>query len=314
MDLTAPYSDQQSRANLIGIGWMVLTTLFFVGVNGIVRWIGADLPAAQSAFLRFGFGVLFLFAPLAAALRGGFPRATWRLFLLRGSVHVFAVTLWFYAMARITVAEVTAIGFLNPIIVTAGAALFLGERLGWRRTLAIAVALIGALIVLRPGMRELQTGHLAQLAAACCFGASYLVAKPLSRLAPPAAVVAMLSLIVTVGLAPVAALVWVPPSGAEYGALAAAAACGTAAHYCMTRAFAAAPMTVTQPVTFLQLIWASLLGFAVFHEPLDPWVLVGGAVMIGAISWMTWREAQLSSRRRILSSADRRDGPALPPG
>ena len=61
----------------------------------------------------------------------------------------------------------------------------------------------------------------------------------------------------------------------------------------MTRAFAVAPMTVTQPVTFLQLIWASLLGALVFAEPVDLWVLVGGAVMIGAISYITWREAHL---------------------
>ena len=181
MDATADFPPQQTRSNLVGIGWMLVTGLFFVAVNGTVRWIGDDLPAAQSAFLRFVFGLLFLAVPLARALRTGFPAPVWRRFVLRGAIHVCAVVLWFYAMARIPVAEVTAIGFINPIVVTAGAALFLGERLGWRRVLAIGVALGGALIVLRPGVRDLEPGHLAQLCAAVCFGSSYLIAKQLTR-------------------------------------------------------------------------------------------------------------------------------------
>lgn len=131
------------------------------------------------------------------------------------------------------------------------------------------------------------------------FGLSYLVAKRLSELVPATVVVAMMSLTVCIGLAPVAALVWVPPTPGQYAVLACTAFFATAGHYAMTRAFAAAPLTVTQPVTFLQLIWASLLGAVIFAEPVDLWVLVGGATMIGAISYITWREAKL--RRRTIT-------------
>lgn len=282
-----------TRQDLIGIGWMLSAGLCFVGVNGTVRWLGQALPAPEAAFLRFAFGLLFLLPVLLPALRRGFSAPVWRLIALRGGLHVVAVILWFYAMARITVAEVTAIGFLNPIVVTIGAALLMGERISWRRGLAIAVALLGALIVLRPGLRALQPGHLAQLGASVTFGVSYLVAKRLSGLVPPAVVVAMMSLAVTLGLAPIAALDWVAPSPLQCAVLAATALFATAGHYAMTRAFVAAPLTVTQPVVFLQLIWASLLGALVFAEPVDLWVLVGGAVMIGAISYITWREARL---------------------
>jgi drug/metabolite transporter (DMT)-like permease len=64
----------------------------------------------------------------------------------------------------------------------------------------------------------------------------------------------------------------------------------------MMRAFACAPMTVTQPVTFLQLVWATLLGWLMFGEAVDPWVLVGGGLIIGAISYMTWRESRIKRR------------------
>jgi drug/metabolite transporter (DMT)-like permease len=64
----------------------------------------------------------------------------------------------------------------------------------------------------------------------------------------------------------------------------------------MTRAFRAAPLSVTQPVTFLQLVWATLLGALVFGEAVDPFVVLGGAVIIGAISYITWREAVVQRR------------------
>lgn len=288
--------DLDTRRDIIGIGWMLLTGLCFVAVNGIVRGLEGAVPAPQAAFIRFIFGLAFLLPILLPALRRGIPAPVWRLLALRGFLHVIAVIAWFYAMSRITVAEVTAIGFLNPIVVTVGAALFLGEKLAARRMAAICVALLGALVVLRPGIRELDPGHLSQIGAALAFGTSYLLAKQLSGKLPAAVVVAMLSLTVSIGLAPLAFAVWVPPTLTQIGLLGLVAAFATLGHYTMTRAFSAAPLTVTQPVTFLQLVWASLLGVFIFHEPLDGWVMLGGGMMIGAISYITWREARNRTR------------------
>ncbi|WP_265500353.1 DMT family transporter [Paracoccus beibuensis] len=288
--------ESQTRRDLVGIGWMLATGFCFVAVNTVVRALDGAVPAGQAAFIRFLFGLAFLLPITWPALRHGFPLPVWRLFALRGALHVVAVVAWFYAMSRITIAEVTAIGFLNPIIVTIGAALFMGERLAARRIAAVCVALVGAFIVLRPGLRPLDPGHLSQVLAAVAFGASYLVAKRLSGQAPATVVVAMMSLMVSVGLAPLAWAQWVTPTTGQVAALALVAVFATAGHYTMTRAFAAAPLTVTQPVTFLQLVWASLVGVLVFHEPLDGWVMTGGALMIGAISYITWREARLRAR------------------
>lgn len=107
------------------------------------------------------------------------------------------------------------------------------------------------------------------------------------------ALVALLSLTVTIGLAPFAIAAWVQPMLAQLGQLAVVAAFATLGHYSMARAFAAAPLTVTLPVTFLQLVWATLLGVIAFGEPVDPFILIGGAMIIAAISYMTWREAQI---------------------
>ena len=281
---------------LHGVFWMVITGLLFVGVTALVKVLGTRIPTTEAAFLRYLIGLVFFLPMLRPLLRMRHDRRTWGLFGLRGLAHALGVACWFYAMARIPIADVTAMNYLAPVYVTLGAALFLGERLAARRLLAVAAALLGALIILRPGFREVGTGHLAMLFNAVLFGASYLMAKMLSARCSAGVVVAMLSVGVTIGLAPLAAINWVTPRWEELAILTCVAALATGGHYTMTLAFRAAPLTVTQPVTFLQLVWAVLLGVLVFGEPLDPWVVLGGTVIVAAISFISFREAQLKRR------------------
>ena len=279
-----------------GIFWMILTGLQFVGVTAFVKLTGTRIPAVEAAFLRYVLGLVFLLPMLATLARTRLSRDTWGLFVLRGAAHAMGVGLWFYAMARIPIADVVAMNYLNPIYVTLGAALFFGEKLALRRILAVVAALVGALIILRPGFREVGAGHLAMIFTAMAFGASYLLAKFLADRCSAGLVVAMLSITVTIALAPVALAVWVTPTPFELLMLAAVAAFATGGHFTMTLAFRAAPLTVTQPVTFLQLVWAVLVGMAFFGEPFDPFVILGGLVIVAAVTFITWREAVLKRR------------------
>ncbi|MEM7599574.1 MAG: DMT family transporter [Pseudomonadota bacterium] len=281
------------QSPLLGIFWMLITGLCFVAVTALVKLLGTRIPAPEAAFLRYALGLVFLLPFLGTLRQTKLDRATWQLFGWRGLAHTLAVTLWFYSMARIPIADVTAMNYLSPIYVTLGAALFLGERLAARRILAVLAALMGALIILRPGFRELDTGHFAMIFTAMLMGASYLMAKMLSERCSAAVVVALLSITCTIGLAPLAALNWVTPTLWELMILMAVATVATAGHYTMTLAFRAAPLTVTQPVTFLQLVWAVTLGIVVFGEPLDIWVILGGTIIVASISFISWREAVL---------------------
>lgn len=278
-----------------GVLWMLVSGLCFLAVNVLVKIFGQGLPAAESAFLRFAFGLVFLIPAIRPMLATRLTPAATRLVLGRGVVHTIGVIFWFYAMTQIPIAEVTAMNYLTPIYVTIGAALFLGEKLALRRVLAIVVAFIGVLIILRPGLREVSSGHLAMLGTTLTFGMSYLIAKRLSDTLSPAMIVAYLSLTVTIGLAPPALLNWVTPTGAQMLGLFAVAAFATAGHFAMTLAFRAAPMTVTQPVTFLQLVWATLFGILMFNEPADAWVLLGGGLIIASVGYITLREAMVKS-------------------
>ncbi|MCT4684391.1 MAG: DMT family transporter [Roseicyclus sp.] len=287
----APTADPAGRP-VAGVVWMIVTGLCFVAVTASVKMVGTGVPAPQSAFLRYALGLVFLIPMWPAVRAAALDARTWGLFGLRGVCHAVAVILWFYAMTRIPIADVTALNYLNPIYVMLLAVVLLKERLGPWRIGAVGVAFLGTLVIVRPGFREVDIGHLAMLFTAVFMAGSYFMAKVLSGRARPQVVVFMLSVVVPVILAPVAWAVWVPIGWSELGWLALTAGFATAGHYTMTLAFAAAPLTVTQPVTFLQLVWATLLGVVIFGEPADGFVMTGGAMIIAAITLVTWREAR----------------------
>ena len=285
-----------------GVGWMLLTTLFFVCVTGIVRHVGADVPAVEAAFIRYFFGVVLIAPLMLRMLRRPPSRTAMKLHLGRGLAHGMGVMLWFYAMARIPIAEVTALGYVAPIFVTVGAAMFLGERVQLRRVMAVLAGILGALVILRPGFQEISVGQLAQLGAAPCFAMSFLMAKRLTREEDPAVIVGLLSVFVTLALAPAAFANWSDPTWAEVGWLSLTAVFATAGHWTLTKAYACAPITVTQPVQFLQLVWATILGIVAFGEPVDPFVIAGGGIIVGAATYIAHRE-RVSARREITPAA-----------
>jgi len=285
---------QSQNRPAAGVMWMLVTGLMFVAVTAIVKYVGSELPAAESAFLRYLLGLVFLIPMIGPIRRAKLTPRALKLFGFRGAVHTLGVTLWFYAMTQISIAEVTAMNYLAPVYVTIGAAFFLGEKLAFRRIMAVVVALIGAMVILRPGFRELSPGHFAMLITAVMFAGSYLTAKVMADEVSPAVVVGMLSITVTIGLAPLAAMVWVTPTYEQLGWMFLLACFATAGHFTMTLAFQAAPVTVTQPVTFLQLFWAVLLGALVFGEGIDGWVIFGGVIILASVSFITWREAVLN--------------------
>lgn len=301
MEPTAPPSDKPDQRPVLGVFWMLVTGLCFVAVTASVKLVGSEVPPAQSAFVRYALGLVFLIPILPLVLRTHFSHRAMALFSVRGLVHSMGVVCWFYAMTQIPIAEVTALNYLNPVYVSILAVLVLGERMAFRRITAILLALVGALIILRPGFRELGPGHLAMLFTAAVFAASYLLTKILADQFPASVVVFMLSITVPLCLLPFAYTVWVPMGWREIGLLFLTAFFATAGHYTMTLAFSVAPLSVTQPVTFLQLVWATLLGAVFFAEPADIYVILGGLLIISAVSFITWREAVLRRQRQAMS-------------
>ena len=274
-----------NQPEIRGILWMVLTGLLFLGVTVLVKILGPRVPAPEAAFLRYLLGIVLLIPMLKTSLKDKLDSVLWVNFIARGIFHTMAVVLWFFAMTQIPIAEITAMNYLSPVYVALGAVIFLKEKMAIRRILAVIFALVGALVILRPGFREVSVGHLAMMGTALFFAGSYLFAKHLTNRVSAETVVIMLSLLVTIGLFPLAYIVWVPPRVDELIILFGVAVLATFGHYTMTKAFMAAPVTVTQPATFLQLIWAVSVGALFFNESVDPFVIFGGIIIVSSVSY-----------------------------
>jgi len=282
--------------SIIGIMWMVLTTILFVGVTATVRYLEGEVPAPQAAFLRYAIGTLLLTPSLITLIKIKPNKPLMNKFLLRGLVHSFGVTLWFYAMSVMPVAEVTAIGFLTYIFVSIGACIFLKEKLHKHRITAVIISFVGALIILRPGFKVIESGQLGMLMATVVFTASYLIAKIVSKERSSSEIVAMLSVFTTIFLIPSAIYSWEPISLEALLILAFTALIATIGHITMTQAIKAAPMVVTQPILFLQLVWASMVGLFLFDEQFDLYVIIGGTVIMICVCYVSYREHVLGKR------------------
>jgi len=297
MEPTASTPRTPKSRPVAGVLWMAVTGLCFVAVTASVKLVGDAVPPAQAAFLRYVLGAVFLIPMIPAMRATRLSRRALGLFGLRGVAHASGVVCWFYAMTQIPIAEVTAMNYLGPVYVSVLAVFILGERMALRRIAAVGVAFLGALVILRPGFRALDPGHLAMLFTAAAFASGYLIAKIMADEVPAAVVVFMLSVTVTICLAPLAIAQWVAVGWRELGLLFLTAVFATAGHYTMTLAFSSAPLTVTQPVAFLQLVWAALLGALAFGEPVDAFVVLGGATITAAVTFIAWREAVARAAR-----------------
>ena len=282
--------------SLVGILWMVITTILFVGVTASVRFLDGEVPAPQAAFLRYLIGTLLLTPALISLIKVKPNKPLMKKFILRGFVHSFGVTMWFYAMSVMPVAEVTAIGFLTYIFVSIGACLFLNEKLHKHRLTAIIISFIGALIILRPGFKEIGNGQIGMLIATIVFTLSYLIAKIVSKERSSSEIVAMLSIFTTIFLIPTAIHSWEPLSINSLVILTFTAVIATLGHITMTKAIKSAPMVVTQPILFLQLVWASMVGLFIFDENFDAFVILGGTIIMICVCYVSYREHKLGKK------------------
>ena len=284
-----PFSTR--HRNLRGITWLMLALPCFQSMNVMLRHVAADLPPVETMFFRNLFGFIIL---LPLLLRNPSVLRTRQLGMnaLRGLTHLGGMVAWVYALTLIPLATAAALVFSTPVFVAIGAVLFFGERPGGQRWVAIGLGFVGVLIIMQPGVEAISLGALVVLGASVFQGAAKMMVKLIVRTDSTMSAVFHLNLQMALfGLVPTI-IFWRTPTLAHLGWFALMAAVGTVAHYALTRAIEHADFTALQPFEFVQLAWAALLGYAFFAEIPANHVLLGGAVIIAATSWMVHHEAR----------------------
>ena len=284
---------------------MVVTTLLFAIVTGIVRYIGSDIPAPVAAFVRYIISTIFFIPLIVKMFILERNKSNKKIYWARGLAHGFGVILWFFAMARIPVSEVTAIGYITPIFVSIAAFIFLKETFSISIIGALAICMIGMIIIIRPTTSGIAVGQLSMVIATLFFAASYILAKKLSSTESTLEILVALNFIVTVTLAPFAIAFWVTPSIQEVLFLSIVALFATAGHFTMTMALKLAPITITQPISYIQIVWASCIGFIFFGETISFWFSVGATLIILSSLYVTYTSS--SKKNKDVSSLIAKD-------
>ena len=275
-----------------GLTWIVVAGLNFVGFVVLIKYVGSDLPPVQAAFIRYLFGLIVV---LPLIFRNGvhiFSTKHIHLHVLRGIIQAMAVMLWFYAVTKLPIAEVTALGFVSPIFVVFGAVFFLREQLTKPRIAAIVLGLVGIFVILRPGFGVINSGSIAMLIAAPLFAATKVLTKFLVKHDSGSTMVGYLSIFAALAMAMPAISGWTQPSGVNLLLLSGTALFATIAHLCMAKGLALVDLTVSQPIDFLQLVWTTLIGVMLFSEPSVIWVWVGGGIVVLSATYIARLEGK----------------------
>lgn len=276
-----------------GLLWAVLSGLLFVLLNTLMRGLALALNAFETQFLRYAFGLLVLTPFILRSGIAAYRPHNVKGQFLRGAVHTIGLGLWFIAIPHITLADTTALSFTTPIFIMIGAVLVFRERLRWERWLAAAIGFAGVLIVVAPKLSGGGGSYmLVMLSSAPIFAASFLMTKALTRHDRTGVIVVWQSISVAICSLPLALLHWQWPSGAQWTTFVLCGMLGSAGHYCLTRSFTIADISATQSVKFLELVWATALGWLVFADSPTRSTLIGGAVICVSTLWIARREGR----------------------
>jgi len=294
--------EYQKQAPLQGVLWMVLAAFFFAVSVGLGRYLSPTIHAFEQTFWRQVLGLLII---LPFVWRNGLIGLRTRQLkghLVRNLIGYAGISLSFYCVTLIPIAEAMALQFTLPLFTIVYAMLILGEKVGPHRWAATATGFLGALIILRPGMIPIAFGAVVALASAAALAMSDTLVRRLSRGDTTLQIVFYGYLMQTPFSLAGALPVWTTPTAAEWPWLIALGACSFIAQWGLSRAFVLAEASLVSPILFLRLPVVAAIGYVFFAQVPDVWTWIGAAVIFGSSYYAARREA-LHHRRAAAAPA-----------
>jgi drug/metabolite transporter (DMT)-like permease len=290
---------------MVGVLLALAAFAMFSFMDTGVKLLGGRWHVLQVACLNSLFALLAV--TVIGLARGGWHRLRprqWRLHLLRWSFSFGATLAIFWSYTRLPLADVYAILFAAPLLITALSVPVLGERVGWRRWAAVVAGFLGVLVILAPSGGMIAWPALVALAGAVGHACNMLIIRKLGHATAgePLEAVGVVGNVLTV-LACLLFLpaVWATPSPPDLLLSALAGAVSGAAFLLLAAAFRLAPAALVAPFQYSQMVYALLAGWLLFHDRPSPRMLIGAAIVIGSGLYVLHRET--AARRLAGASA-----------
>ncbi len=289
----------KQQNNALAAGMIVTAGVFIAASSLLAKGLGtgsfgAPLHALQISHGRFLFAWILILS-VAAVVRPALERPHLRLHLARTLCGWAGVTLMFASVAFIPLGDATAISFLNPVFAMMLAIPLLGEKVGPVRWAAAGLALLGALILLRPTPSSFQPAALLALGAALVMGLELIFIKQLSRREGPFQILIFNNTLGLVISSVAVYTVWQSPTALQWAVLAGVGCSMAAAQTCFVNGMARADASFVAPFSYATLLFAVLYD-ALFYGALpDAVSWIGAGIIIAGAVLLAWREARLKS-------------------
>jgi drug/metabolite transporter (DMT)-like permease len=280
-------------ATLAGIGFMLLGIFLFSCNDALGKWLLETYSVGQMLLIR-SVAAMLLLAPLL--IREGLepirtaPRPV--LQVVRVLLSTAEVAMFFWAVRYLPLADTVTFYLAGPIYVTALSALFLGERVGWRRWSAVLVGFLGVIIALRPSTASFTWPALIALAGSFFFALLMIVTRTLRGTADTLLAAGQIGTTLLFGLV-TAPFGWVAPSARDTGLMALLGIVAVLALMCVNRSLKLAPASVVVPYQYTMIVWAAALGYFVFGDLPHVTMLIGAVIIVLAGLYIFYREQMI---------------------
>ena len=261
-----------------------------------------DVNVYVAGFFRFLFGFLIICPYILKTKLKVFKTNHLKKHFLRAVLNLPSMILYFSALVMMPIEKVTAISFVVPFLVTILAVLFLGEKIYIYRSFALILGFIGMLIILRPGIIDISIGVYMALASSFMWSVVIIITKRIARDDSSITILSYGYMFMTIFSFIIVLFYWQTPNLQTLIYLFFAGLSGTLLHLCINHAYKLVDVSMTQPYSFLSLVFASAVGFYVFNETPDLFTWIGASVIFIGVLIISYREMKLDKeiiRKRI---------------
>jgi len=296
--MQTPTPDAPHRP-LLGILFMCTASSLFPVMNGLVQVLSDRYPSEQLVWARVVSHLVFILALFGPRLGVAVVRTTqpkWQ--ITRSIVLLMSTFMFFNGVKHLELAKAASIGFTSPFIVALLAWPMLGERLSAGRLLAVIVAFLGVLVVIRPGSEVFQWASLLILGSSACYALYQVITRRVAGHDPPETSAVYSALVGTLVMSAAVPFVWTPIlSWADAALLFSLGILGGLGHYCVARAMTYAPAGTVAPFGYWQMVGSVIVGFLISGLLPDLSTWIGAAIIIAAGIHIAWRETRARPAR-----------------
>lgn len=285
----------------MGIWLMVVTMFIFAMQDGLSRHLAGEYNVYMVLMIRYWFFAGFVImwsARTAGGLRNVVKSAQPKLQLFRGALLALEVIVMVIGFVKLGLVESHAMFAIYPLLITAFSGPILGEKIGWRRWVSVAVGFVGVLIILKPGSGVLSPAAVYPLASAVMFALYGLLNRYVSRKDTASVTFFYTGISGAIVMTLIGVWFWEPMTPADWGMMLLLCATATVGHYLLIRAYELAEASAIQPFAYLQLAFASALGVLAFGDVIKMNVAIGTGLVVGAGVFALVRAQIVASRSK----------------